>query len=357
MLETQIEKIRKSYEELRTTLSEPDLVKDAKRYKKIINQYRNVEEMYEVVEQITNTKVQISDCTAMLQTERDPDMLLMVEDELNEAKGRLEKLHEELKLLLLPKSPDDFKNVVMEIRAGTGGEEASLFAADLFEMYSLYAQKMGWKFEVLSESPSDLRGYKEVIFTVSGKNVYESMKFETGVHRVQRIPRTETNGRIHTSTVTVAVLPEAEEEEVEILDKDLKIDTYRSSGAGGQHVNTTDSAIRITHVPTGLVVTCQDERSQIKNRSRALKILRARLHEQNQTARKSEEDQKRKKQIGTGERSEKIRTYNYPQSRVSDHRIQMTLYKLESFMAGNIEEILEGLKVKEREDKIAAAEF
>lgn len=352
MLEKQIQKISETYEILKIKLSDPELIKNPKNYKKTVNQYRQYEEMYHLGEEVSISQKKLNDYKEMGKKEKDEEMLKLIQQEREEEEKKLETSQKKLRILLIPKSPDDYKNVVMEIRAGTGGEEASLFAANLFEMYSNFAEKSGWRIEILSSSPSELKGYKEIIFSVFGKNVFENLKFETGVHRVQRIPRTETNGRIHTSTVTVAVFPEAEEEEIEVLDKDLKIDTYRASGAGGQHVNTTDSAIRITHLPTQLVVTCQDERSQIKNKTKAMKILRAKLLELTAASRKTEQDQKRRNQIGTGERSEKIRTYNYPQARISDHRIQVTLYKLENFMQGEIEEILNALKEKDQQERM-----
>ncbi|XP_060085288.1 peptide chain release factor 1-like [Ylistrum balloti] len=354
MFEKQLVAIKANYKLLREKLSDPNLIKDPHNYKKTIHEFNRLEEIHSHSQEIKKTETKVSDYKKMLKEEKDQDMVSYIKEELTTEEASLDKQREKLKILMLPRSLEDNRNVVMEIRAGTGGEEASLFSADLFRMYSFFCEKKKWKLETLSSSSSGLKGFKEIIFSITGKSVFESLKYETGVHRVQRIPRTETNGRIHTSTVTVAVLPEAEEKDIEILEKDLKIDTYRASGAGGQHVNTTDSAIRITHLPTKVVATCQDERSQSKNRNKAMVILRARLYEQQQKQFKENQDQQRKSQIGTGERSEKIRTYNYPQSRISDHRIQLTLYRLESFMEGNIEEVIEKLKEKENKEKILA---
>lgn len=354
MFEKQLASVKINYELLQNKLLDPNLIKDQKSYKKIINEFNRLEEIHNLGLDVVATKLKIADCEKIFLQENDNKMKDYIQEEIDEESKTLTQQEEQLQILMLPKDEEENRNIIMEIRAGTGGEEASLFAADLFRMYSYFAEKKKWKLEILSNSTSGVKGFKEIIFSITGKSVYGILKYETGVHRVQRIPRTETNGRIHTSTITVAVLPEAEEEDIEIVDKDLKIDTYRASGAGGQHINTTDSAIRITHLPSNLVVTCQDERSQIKNRSKALKILRARLFEKNIKDKKKAQDLERKSQIGSGERSEKIRTYNYPQSRVSDHRVQVTLYRLEDFMEGNIEEITKSLKEKENQDKLLA---
>lgn len=285
----------------------------------------------------------IKEAEELLDTDLDEDFEKLVKEELNRAKEQKEIVETQLKILLLPKDPNDEKNVIMEIRAGAGGEEAALFAAELFRMYSRYAERKNWKVEVMSTSESDLDGFKEVIFMISGKGAYSRLKYESGVHRVQRVPVTESGGRIHTSTATVAVLPEVEDVEVEIREEDLEIDTFRAGGAGGQHVNKTESAVRIVHKPTGIVVTCQDERSQHANRDRAMKILRARLYDYYQSIQQKEIESQRRSQVGTGDRSERIRTYNFPQGRVTDHRIGLTLYKLEQILDGELDEIIDAL--------------
>ncbi|HOE64918.1 MAG TPA: peptide chain release factor 1 [Candidatus Hydrogenedentes bacterium] len=297
---------------------------------------------------------QLRDVRELWESEKDPDLQALIEEERDHLVALLEQREKDLHLLLLPKDPNDAKNTIVEIRAGTGGEEAALFVADLFRMYSRFAELKNWKVEILGSNPTGIGGYKEITFMVSGQNVYSQLKFEGGGHRVQRVPATEAQGRIHTSAVTVAVLPEAEEVDVSIDPSDLHIDVYRSSGAGGQHVNTTDSAVRITHKPTGIVVTCQDERSQHKNRAKALAVLRARLlaakQEEEETARSAD----RKSQVGSGDRSERIRTYNFPQNRMTDHRINLTLYRLDSIMEGNIQEMIEALVAADREARLIA---
>ena len=280
----------------------------------------------------------------------------MIRLELAEAEETIEKAQEELKILLLPKDPNDDKNVIMEIRGGTGGEEAALFAADLMRMYSMYAETRNWKIDILSSNPTDIGGYKEVSFSIEGQGAYSRLKFESGVHRVQRVPETESSGRIHTSAVTVAVLPEVEDVEVEINQNDLRIDVFRAGGPGGQCVNTTDSAVRITHLPTGIVVSCQDEKSQHKNKDKAMKILRSRIYEVMEEQRNKEIADERKSQVGSGDRSERIRTYNYPQSRVTDHRINLTLYKLEQVLDGTMDEIIDALITADQTAKLANAE-
>ncbi len=278
----------------------------------------------------------------------DPELKALAQEELAAAKAEIERLSSEVKLLLVPRDPNDDKNVIVEIRGGAGGEESALFAHSLYRMYTMYAEKQGWSVDVLSQSPTELGGCKEIIFQVSGDGAYSRLKFESGVHRVQRVPETESQGRVHTSTVTVAVLPEAEEVDFEIDPADLKIDTFRSSGAGGQHINKTESAIRITHLPTGVVVECQDERSQHKNRDKAMRVLRTRLFEAEQARQNAAIAAERRSQVGTGDRSERIRTYNFPENRVSDHRIKLTLYKLADFMDGALDEVIEGLAAAER---------
>ena len=290
---------------------------------------------------------------SLLKEERDPEMQDFLRDSLREAEGRAGELEERIKVLLLPVDPRDRKDVIMEIRAGAGGEEAGLFAGDLYRMYTRYAERRGWRTEPLSSSPSELGGFKEVIFSVRGEGAYSRLKFESGVHRVQRIPVTESGGRIHTSTATVAVLPEAEEVEVDIDPADLRVDVFRSTGPGGQSVNTTDSAVRITHLPTGVVVTCQDEKSQLQNREKAMRILRARLLRMEQERQRREQAEERRSQVGTGDRSERIRTYNFPQGRVTDHRIGMTLYRLEEVLDGDLDELIEALATADRAERLA----
>jgi len=296
--------------------------------------------------------MQLSDNKKLLENETDKDFLELVKDEVKQLNEKIEILTNELKILLLPKDPNDEKSVIIEIRGGAGGDEAGLFAAVLARMYMRYAEKRRWKTEVLDSNPTEIGGLKEIIFSVSGKAAYSRLKFESGVHRVQRIPTTESNGRIHTSTVTVAVLPEAEEVDIDINPADLRIDTYRASGAGGQHVNKTDSAIRITHIPTGVVVACQDQRSQLQNKDKAMRILRAKINEFEAQKRISEVTEARRIQVGTGDRSERIRTYNYPQGRITDHRISLTLYKLESIFDGELDELIDALITAERTENL-----
>ena len=292
----------------------------------------------------------------MLSAPQDKDFEEMIRAEMSEAEETVKTAEEELKLLLLPKDPNDDKNVIMEIRGGTGGDEAALFAADLMRMYSMYAESKNWKIDILSSNPTDIGGYKEVSFSIEGQGAYSRLKFESGVHRVQRVPETESSGRIHTSAVTVAVLPEVEEVEVEINQNDLRIDVFRAGGPGGQCVNTTDSAVRITHIPTGIVVSCQDEKSQHKNKDKAMKILRSRIYEVMEEQRHKEIADERKSQVGSGDRSERIRTYNFPQSRVTDHRINLTLYKLEQVLDGSLDEIVDALVTADQAAKLANAE-
>ena len=286
----------------------------------------------------------------------DPEMKELAEEEISQKRKDIEKLEEELKILLLPKDPNDDKNVIIEIRGGAGGEEAALFGADLLRMYKMYADRVGYRYEDMSMNMTELGGVKEAVFMLSGNGVYGRLKFESGVHRVQRVPETETQGRIHTSTVTVAVLPEAEDVNVEILDKDVKIDTYRSGGAGGQHINKTDSAVRMTHLPTGIVVCCEDERSQMKNRDKAMKVLKARVFDYFNSIAEKEYSDKRKAQVGSGDRSERIRTYNFPQGRITDHRIGLSLFSMTDFMNGNIDEMLEALRLADITAKLSAEE-
>jgi peptide chain release factor 1 len=298
--------------------------------------------------------VQIADAKTLFQEEKDPDMRDLAKEELRELELRLHDVEDRLKFLLIPRDPLDEKNIIMEIRAGTGGEEAALFAADLFRMYSRFAETRGWKFETMSSNETELGGLKEIIFSISGSNVYENLRYESGVHRVQRVPATEASGRIHTSAVTVAVLPEADETEIDIRPEDLRIDVMRAGGPGGQCVNTTDSAVRIIHLPSGITVHCQDEKSQIKNKAKAMRILRARIYEMEATKAAAERAEARKTQVGTGDRSERIRTYNFPQNRLTDHRINLTLYKLDLIIQGDVAELFDALKLSAREELLSA---
>ena len=331
------------FEKVNELLCLPETVSDQKQYAELMRELKNLTPIVEVFRQYQKT---ISDGEAaklMLGEHPDKELKEMLEVELEDCKERAAALSEELKILLLPRDPNDDKNVIIEIRAGAGGEEAALFAHSLFRMYSMYSEARGWKPEVLSLNETGLGGVKEISFMITGEGAYSRFKFESGVHRVQRVPETESGGRIHTSTVTVAVLPEAEEVDIEIDPSDLQVDTFRSSGAGGQHVNKTESAIRITHLPTGTVVECQDERSQHKNRDRAMKILRSRLLDAEREKQNAEIADERRSQVGTGDRSERIRTYNFPQGRVSDHRIGLTLYRIEAIMNGDLDEIIDAL--------------
>ena len=340
----------KRYEELQKLISDPQVIKDNKRYRELAQEYSSLGEVVEEYGKYRKIEEEIEDTKGLIEETTDAEMRELAKEELKELEKTKEEILDRLKFLLIPKDPLDLKNIIMEIRAGTGGEEAALFVADLFRMYSRYAESKRWKIEIMSSNETGIGGFKEIIFSISGKSVYENLRYESGVHRVQRVPVTESGGRIHTSAVTVAVLPEAEETEIEINPEDLRIDVYRSSGPGGQSVNTTDSAVRITHLPTGMVVTCQDEKSQHKNKAKALRVLRARLYEMEEKKKHEERSQERRSQIGSGDRSERIRTYNFPQNRVTDHRINLTLYKLEEILQGELDEIIEALKLNAREE-------
>ncbi len=349
---TKLENILKRYEKLGETLAAPDATADMAEYKKLTKEYSDLQETAEKYMEYKKILDEKSAAEQSLNGETDPEMKELLVQEVKELKQKSEETLAELKILLIPKDPDDDKNVIVEIRAGAGGEEAALFAYELYRMYVNYADKHRWKSEEIDSNETELGGIKEVTFSISGKGVYAKMKYESGVHRVQRVPETESQGRIQTSTATVAVLPEVEDVEIKIDEKDLKIDTYRSSGAGGQHVNKTESCIRMTHLPTGIVVTCQDERSQIKNREKALHVMKTRLYDYYNSQYRKEYDENRKSQIGTGDRSERIRTYNFPQGRVTDHRIGLTLYSLENFLNGDIDEMTEALAIADREAKL-----
>jgi peptide chain release factor 1 len=328
---------------------------DSQSYAKLSKELSDLTPLVEAVRVWRRTQADLAGAQAMMQ-ESDPEMKALAEDEYFALKARLPEIERAMKLMLLPKDAADDKNAILEVRAGTGGEEAALFAAELFRMYQRYAARMGWRFEVLDSSDTGIGGTKEAIGAISGKGVFARLKFESGVHRVQRVPVTEAGGRIHTSAATVAVLPEAEEVDIAVQDKDLRIDVFRSQGAGGQHVNTTDSAVRITHLPTGIVVGCQDEKSQHKNKAKAMKILRAKLYEREREAAESERAASRKSQVGSGDRSERIRTYNFPQGRVTDHRINLTLYKIDRVIEGELDEIVEALVAHDQAAKLAEAE-
>src|SRR5690554_1208264 len=338
-----LQALEEKYEELTREMSDPDIFNDPQAYNKLAKAHADLGEIVGKYREYRQVLQDLEDAELMLDEPQDEDFAAMLNEEIERLSEAEERLKSELQVLLLPKDPNDDKNVIVEVRAGTGGDEAALFAGTLFRMYSRYAEVERWKVEVLSSNATELGGFKEIIFVIEGKGAYSRLKFESGVHRVQRIPTTEAGGRIHTSTATVAVLPEAEEVELHIEPNDLKFDVYRSSGPGGQSVNTTDSAVRVTHLPTGLVVACQDEKSQLKNKEKALKILRARLYDQLQEEAEREQAATRRSQVGTGERSERIRTYNFPQGRVTDHRINLTLYKLDLVVDGDLDEIIEAL--------------
>lgn len=341
------------FDEVDTRLSAPGLYDDPAAAAKLLKERNRLEPIVHAIRAREDALRTIDEAQELM---RDPELRDFAQEELSEAQARVQQLEEELKILLLPRDPNDDKNIIVEIRGGAGGEESALFAHSLFRMYSMYAEKRGWQVEILSINQTELGGCKEVVFQISGDGVYSRLKFESGVHRVQRVPETESQGRVHTSTVTVAVLPEAEEVDFQINPADLKIDTFRSSGAGGQHINKTESAIRITHLPTGTVVECQDERSQHKNRDKAMRVLRTRLYEAECEKQNAAIAAERKAQVGTGDRSERIRTYNFPENRVSDHRIKLTIYKLSQFMDGDLDEVLDALITADTARKLQAQE-
>ncbi len=348
--------IEQQHEKLAERISDPEVIADQETWRKLCKEHSDMTPIVEKYKEYKQNKNTIDDAELMMDDpDTDKEFKEMLVEEMKEAKANIERIEEELKILLLPKDPNDDKNVMVEIRGGAGGDEAALFAGDLFRMYSMYADSQRWKTEVLNLSEIGIGGIKEVTFMIEGEGAYSRLKFESGIHRVQRVPETESSGRIHTSTVTVAVLPEVDDVEIEINPDDLQIDTYRSSGAGGQHVNKTESAIRITHIPTGIVVACQDERSQHKNRESAMKMLRTRLYDMMEQERNASIAADRKSQVGTGDRSERIRTYNYPQGRITDHRIGLTIYKLEQFMNGDIDEVIDALITTDRSEKLKAS--
>jgi len=355
-LADKLEKIKVKFDSINEQLSDPGISTDRE---KLISLTRERSDLSEIVEAYSRYAVVLKNIKGnkeIIDTVSDSELVSMALAELEELKIERDKLEEEIKLLILPKDPNDDKDIIMEIRAGTGGEEAALFAGDLFRMYSRYAEMRGWKIELIDINDTGLGGVKEVIFSVTGNNVYGDMKFESGVHRVQRVPETEGSGRVHTSAASVAVLPEAEDVQIEINQNDLKIDIFRAGGAGGQNVNKVETAVRMTHIPTGLVVQCQDERSQLKNRQKAMKVLKARLYDLELKKQNAEISAQRKLMVGSGDRSDKIRTYNFPQNRVTDHRIGLTLYNLSNIMEGHIEELIEQLKIADKTEKLQATE-
>lgn len=350
----QLKRIEARYEELSQLMADPAVAADHMRVARLAQEQAELEEIVQAYRRWQTVRAQIEEARSVLEDEVDAEMVQFIREEIDRLEEELESTEAELRRLLLPRDPNDDKDVIVEIRAGAGGEEAGLFAADLFRMYTRYAESKGWKVEVISSNETGIGGFKEIIFEVKGKGAYSHLKYESGVHRVQRVPITEASGRIHTSTATVAVLPEADEVEVEIDPKDLRIDVFRSTGHGGQSVNTTDSAVRITHLPTGIVVTCQDERSQLQNKQRALSVLRARLYDLERRKQMEQITMARRLQVGSGERSEKIRTYNFPQNRVTDHRIGLTSYRLEAILDGEIDEFIEALAAADRAERLQA---
>lgn len=346
--------IENKYEELSRKISDPSVMADQKEWQKLCKEHADLEIIVNRYKEYKKTVEDIDSDKEMLKDDIEKELKEMVQEELKELAQRQEELEQELKILLLPKDPNDEKNVFIEIRGGAGGEEAALFAANLFRMYTRYAERVRWKIELMSANETDIGGFKEVVFMVRGQGAYSKLKYESGVHRVQRVPDTESSGRIHTSTATVAVLPEVDEVDVTVNQNDIRIDVFRASGHGGQCVNTTDSAVRITHLPTGIVVSCQDEKSQLKNKEKAMKVLMARLYEKAEAERHAGIAEDRKSQVGTGDRSERIRTYNYPQGRVTDHRIGLTIYKLDAFLDGDLDEMIHSLITAEQAEKMKA---
>jgi peptide chain release factor 1 len=346
--------LNEEFQLLKEKIADPANMADAKAYRVIARRFRELNAILDCWHHYEQVQNHLTDTKNMLAGETDDDMIALTKDEIATLEDKLENAEKQLSDLLVPSDPNDEKNAIIEIRAGTGGEEAALFVANLYRMYTYYADKKKWKMSILSSNETGLGGFKEIVFQLNGENVYGTMRFESGVHRVQRIPVTEAGGRIHTSAVSVAVLPEAEEIDLDISDNDLRVDVYRSSGNGGQSVNTTDSAVRITHVPTGIVVTCQDEKSQIKNKAKAMKVLRSRLLDMEISKQEQEIASSRKAQVSTGDRSAKIRTYNFPQSRVTDHRINLTTYNLDGFLAGEIDEFIDALKIAWRNEKVSS---
>ncbi len=351
-----LEDVKHRYEEIMENLTIPEIVSDISKYKKLIKEQGEIEPVYKAYLAFRKAEASEQDALSMLSKEKDPEIIEMAKEELQEAKQQQEELTKQIRLLLLPKDENDDKNIVMEIRGGAGGEEAALFAAELYRMYQYYAERRGWKTELVSFNETGLGGLKEVVFIVNGEGAYSRLKYESGVHRVQRVPETESGGRIHTSTATVAVMPEAEDVEIYINPADVKMEVFRSSGAGGQHINKTSSAVRLIHVPTGMVAECQEERSQVQNREKAMRLLRARLYEIEYTKKHEAEAQEKRSQLGTGDRSEKIRTYNFPQGRVTDHRIKLTLYSIDQILNGDLDQVIDQLITADQAEKLSRAE-
>ena len=347
-----LDAVEKRYEELTKKIADPEVIENTSVWTEYMKEHAEMEEVVLKYKEYKKVKQALAEAEEML---KDPEMKELAEEEVREDREKLPKLEEELKLLLIPKDPDDNKNIICEIRAGAGGEEAALFAGTLFRMYSMYAERKHWKLEVLNENETGLGGYKEISFMVTGKGVYSRLKFESGVHRVQRVPETEASGRIHTSTATVAVLPVVEDVQININPADIKLEVFRSSGAGGQHVNKTSSAVRLIHIPTGIVAECQTERSQTQNREYAMKLLQSRLYEKEKQERDAKLANERKSQVGSGDRSEKIRTYNYPQGRITDHRIGLSIYQMENFLNGDLDEMIDNLTAADRAEKLQGA--
>ena len=344
-----LEDVEKRYEDLTIKISDPEIIAQNKEWQKMMKEHSDLTPIVEKYREYKNVEQTIKDSEEMLS---DPELKELAQEELKSAKERLPQIEEELKILLIPKDPDDDKDTICEIRAGTGGEEAALFAGELFRMYSMYAERKHWKLEILNENETELGGYKEITFMVSGKGVYGRMKFESGTHRVQRVPETESNGRIQTSAATVAVLPVVEDVQIEINPADIKMEVFRASGAGGQHINKTSSAVRLIHIPTGMVAECQTERSQVQNREYAMRLLKSRLYEIEKEKQDAELTNTRRSQVGSGDRSEKIRTYNYPQGRITDHRIGMSIYQMEDFLNGNLDNMIDALITADRAEKL-----
>jgi peptide chain release factor 1 len=351
-----LQAVEDRYERLNELLSDPEIVNDPKKLRDYSKEQSDIQDTVMAYREYKEVREQLKDAKEMLEEKLDAEMREMVKEEVSELEERVEGLEAQMRILLIPKDPNDDKNVIMEIRGAAGGDEAALFAGDLYRMYSRFAEAQGWKTEVIDASTTGVGGYKEIIFMINGKGAYSKLKFENGAHRVQRVPETESGGRIHTSTATVAVLPEAEEVEIEIHEKDIRVDTFASSGPGGQSVNTTMSAVRLTHLPTGTVVSCQDEKSQIKNKEKAMKVLRARVYDKFQQEAQAEYDQARKSAVGTGDRSERIRTYNFPQNRVTDHRIGLTIQKLDQILTGKLDDVIDALIMEEQSKKLESAE-
>lgn len=352
-----LKKIKQRHLEISEMLSNPDIFKDQNRFRKLAKEQSELAEIVEKYDEYEKAANQIAEAEAIIESEIDKELVELAQMELQESRQQQDKIEQDLKVLLIPRDPEDEKNAIVEIRAGTGGNEACLFAGDLYRMYMKYAERQNWKTEILTWHPQEIGGFKEVSLLVSGTNAYGKLKFEGGVHRVQRVPLTEASGRIHTSAASVAVLPEAEEVDITIDPNDLRVDVFRSSGPGGQSVNTTDSAVRITHIPSGMVVTCQDEKSQHKNKAKALKVLRARLYEQKKEEEEARLTASRRSMVSTGDRSAKIRTFNFPQNRVTDHRINLTLYKLDRILEGDLEELIEQLQIADRAEKLNVPEL